>query len=122
MRTTRPSTHTPTFHVVHLHVASAVSRTCVLATRSKNDSVPEVENLLKLEVKLIVGVEPVLKEATHRRPTLVAAQPSRREVEDHILVVVAHHRINVPTAKRFIRAARTLDQIGSRRLLRHGYS
>jgi ketosteroid isomerase-like protein len=105
--------------VVHLYVASAVSRPCFLSTRSKNDSVAEVENLLKLELKLLVSVEPVLKEATNRRLTLVAAQPSRRQVEDHITVVVAHHRINVPTAKRFIRSARKLYQIGGRGLLGH---
>ena len=65
---------------MHLNVASAANWTGVLVSHGKNDSVAEVANLLRLELKLLVSADPILKHATDRRLTLVSAQPNRRQV------------------------------------------
>src|SRR5207237_9026111 len=63
------------------NATSAANWTRVLTSDGKGHAVAEVENLLKLELKLIVRTHPVLVEATDRRYTL-EARTERRRVPD----------------------------------------
>jgi hypothetical protein len=63
--------------VAHVDKAGAPSGATALADDSKDHSVAEVKNLLRLDLKLRIRADPVLKEATYCGQTLEGAQPHR---------------------------------------------
>jgi hypothetical protein len=97
----------------------AVGRTRRLANEREHDAVAEVEDVLRLQRKLLEGTRPFVEEGTDRCRTLVQAHPVGRGVVHTIVSAAAHHRVHVTAIRRFELSPRQLDQVGGRGCLGH---
>ena len=97
-------------------MAVAANQTPVLNHHSRHNPTAEVTDLLKLEVQFLVGPEPLLKEATDRRPTLDEVRPP---VQDRIFGDAAHHPVEITAIQSLKLLAHKLNRIGRRELLAH---
>src|SRR4030081_756877 len=99
---------------------SAAARASTTPAKGRaHDPVAEPDNLLHLDQVVPPRPPPVLKEASNRCRALEGADPRIRNVEHGVGSIETHERVKVVAASELKRPPRTLDQVGSRGLLRH---
>src|SRR6202040_1822182 len=99
--------------------AAGAGRAGSLVDHGKGDAIAEIENLLKLELKLVKSAEPLLQAFLYRRRTVEGDQ---RRLPHGIGCVEAHQRVEVAAARSSEEQAHTRGQVGGRGLLGHTVS